>query len=311
MGSPEFALPSLKRLASDEKINVDLVVTQPPRKTGRGQKKTVTPVEKKSAKLNLEVMSFQDVNWPEALEVLSSRNPDFFVVVAFGQILKRKALNIPSAAPVNLHASLLPRYRGSSPIQHAIINGDKYSGVTTLIMDEDIDTGDVLLKRKVPIDSEDTAGSLHDRLAEEGADLLCDTLKSYYQGEIEPSPQNESRASYTPKLTREDGRLNFEKSAEELVDFIRGMNPWPGAYTTFRNKRLKVWKAKTAPDSKSFDDSGRPGAVIRAGSNDKLQVAAGRGVLQILSLQPEGGQRMQAEDFINGYQPEPGELLGG
>ncbi len=307
MGSAEFALPALKTLYESQNINIDLTITQPPRKSGRDQKLRQTPVGKEAEKLGLKIFTPEEINSDESVEYLKKIEPEYLVVAAFGQILQTQVLDIPKLAPVNLHASLLPKYRGASPIQHAIINGEKKSGVTTIYMDEGLDSGDILKQSAVKIEKNDTAGSLHDKLAEKGADLLLQTLQEFSAGSIEPQPQDEEKATYTPPLKSEDGEVNFASEADKIVDFIRGFNPWPGAFTYFRGERLKLWSAASV----NADEKGKPGKIIYADQNNGFQVGtAGDDNVKIKSLQLAGSRRMEAADFINGYQPEKGELLG-
>ncbi len=307
MGSAEFALPALRSLNESQHIDIDLIITQPPRRSGRDQKLDHTPVGKEAESLGLEIFTPEDINSDDSVEYLKKFKPEYLVVAAFGQILQSQILDIPELAPINLHASLLPKYRGASPIQHAIINGEKKSGVTTIYMDEGLDSGDILKQSAVKIEKDDTAGSLHDKLAEEGADLLLQTLQEFSAGSIEPQPQDEEKATYTPTLKSEDGEVNFASEAEEIVDFIRGFNPWPGAFTYFRGKRLKLWSAASV----NADETGKPGKIIYADRNNGLQVGtADENNVRIESLQLAGSRRMEAGDFINGYQPEKGEFLG-
>ncbi len=311
MGSPEFALPSLKLLFEAEEIVLDLVVTQPPRPAGRGGKLNPTPVNKKADELGLDVMAVNDVNKAEHVQKISSCNPDYISVTAFGQILSRDILSLPERAPVNLHASLLPKYRGASPIQQAIINGDKKTGVTTILMDEGLDTGKLLMQREVKIGKEDTAGSLHDRLAQEGAELLLESLIRHNSGKITPVPQDDNKSSYAPRLQKEDGKIDFSRAAGKLVDFIRGMNPWPGAYTFYQGERLKIWVAEKSHIEKPTDIEVKPGKILKADPGEGLFVAAGRGLINLTELQPAGRSTLSCQEFINGYKPKPGEVLGG
>lgn len=307
MGSPDFAIPSLKQLVKNEDISIPLVVTQPPRRSGRDQEVSLTPVGKTAQSLNLNVKAVEDINKEVHIKKMKEIEPDYIVVVAFGQILQKEILAIPDLAPVNLHASLLPKYRGASPIQHAIINGEKTTGVTTIIMDEGLDTGDILKQFEVNIEDNETAGSLHDKLAEKGANLILETLKEFQQGEIEPTPQLEEMASYTPKLSKDNGEIDFNNKAEEIVNKIRGLNPWPGAFTFFRGRRLKLLKASTV--SENFEKS-EPGKVLCADKKNGLQVGTANKNLKLERVKPAGSKELNISDFINGYQPKPGEKLG-
>ncbi len=306
LGSPEFALPSLEKLKKSSDISLPLVVTQPPRKKGRGQQIYPTAVGRYARAEKLELLEIKDINSRSAIKKIANLNPDFLVVVAFGQILKPEVLKLPQKAPINLHASLLPKYRGASPINQAIIAGDEYSGVTTMLMEEGLDTGDILLQEKVKIDLDDTAGSLHDKLAAQGADLLLKTLLDFSQGKIEPRSQSEDKASYSPRLTKKDGEINFTNSASKIHNFIRGNNPWPGAYTHFRDKKLLVWKSALT----EVTCEGKPGEIIKAKATEGLFIATQDMALQLKVVQLPGKNKMSARDFICGYQPKVGEQLG-
>lgn len=307
MGSPDFAVPSLKLLAKSDDFQVPLVITQPPRKSGRNQKVNSTPVGKTASNLKLNIKPVKNVNKKEHVEEMIKIAPDFVVVAAFGQILQKEVLQVPDLAPVNLHASLLPKYRGASPIQHAIMNGDKITGVTTIIMDQGLDTGDILKQYEVKIQNKETAGSLHDKLAVKGSHLTIDTLREFSRGEIEPRPQNEDLASYTPKLSKNDGEISFNRQAAKLVNKIRGLNPWPGAYTFFRGKRLKLLQAKSVSGR---TEKLKPGTVVYADKNNGLQIKTARDNLKLEEVQPADSKVISGQDFINGYQPERGELFG-
>lgn len=307
MGSPEFAVPSLRKLADSEDFSISLVITQPPRKKGRKQKLSLTPVGKTAEALNLKLKPVEDINKKTHVADLIEIKPDYIVVVAFGQILGPKILSIPRLAPVNLHASLLPKYRGASPIQHAIINDDDITGVSTIYMVEELDAGDILQQYEVNIAEDDTAGSLHDKLAEKGSDLLVETLLEFSRGKITPVSQNEELASYTPKLSKEDGEINFNQPAVEIVNKIRGFNPWPGAFTFFRGERLNLLQASVASESNSNIE---PGKVLCADKRAGLQISTSQNNLKLEKVQPAGSKKINAQDFINGYQPKPGEKFG-
>ncbi|MFN2362823.1 MAG: methionyl-tRNA formyltransferase, partial [Halarsenatibacteraceae bacterium] len=257
-GSPDFAVPALVRLEKNKEIDVELVVTQPPRKKGRGQKLSSTPVGQKAKELGLNLLEVPDINKEEIKEKLEAIGADYFVVVAFGQIFTQKVLDIPKKEPINLHASLLPKYRGASPIHQAIINGDDKTGVTTMLISRELDQGDMLLQKELKIEDSDTVGKLHDKLAEIGADLLVETLTKMEEGMIEPEPQDDSLANYAPQLNKQDGLIDFNQPGRAVFNFIRGNNPWPGAYTFYQDKKLKIWNSEVV----DIDHNSKPGEII-------------------------------------------------
>jgi methionyl-tRNA formyltransferase len=303
MGTPDFAVPALKAL---HKNNNDpaLVVTQPDRPKGRGRKITPPPVKTVALKLGYDVVQPVSIKTGEFENLLKRQKPDIIIVVAFGHILSNNILKIPKLATINVHASLLPKYRGSAPIQWAVINGEKETGVTTMLMDEGMDTGDILLSSKTKITLNDTAGSLHDRLADLGADLLIQTLKTIGTKGLNPAPQDHARATYAPLLKKEDGHLNWQMPAASLDTFIRGMTPWPGAFTFHMDKRLKIFKAGPIP----MEVDELPGTVIKS-FPDELRVSTGKGALSILEIQGASGKRLLTKDFLRGYNIIPGDVL--
>jgi len=307
MGSPEFAWHSLKKLYRAPEVELALVVSQPPRKKGRGQQQQPTPVGCFAREKELELLEIDDVNSEAGLSKIERIKPDYLVVVAFGQILKGEVLKLARKAAINLHASLLPKYRGASPINQALIEGEEFTGVTTMLMDEGLDTGDILLQSRVRIEPDDTAGSLHDRLAVEGAELLLKTLLKYNKGQVDPVPQNEEESSYASRLSRDEGEIDFNRPAREVNDFIRGNNPWPGAFTGFRGQKLKVWQAEM---SGRESGSSRPGSILKASPQQGLLVATADYGIKLTEVQLPGKKRMSDRDFVCGYQPEPGERLG-
>ncbi len=307
LGSPEFARHSLKKLHRAPEIELALVVSQPPKKKGRGQQRQPTPVGRFAREKELELLETDDVNRETSLSKIRRIKPDYLVVVAFGQILKSELLTLPRKAAINLHASLLPKYRGASPINQALIEGEEFTGITTMLMDEGLDTGDILLQSRVRIKPGDTAGGLHDRLAVEGAELLLKTLLKYDKGQVKPVPQNEDESSYAPRLSRDDGEIDFNRPAREVYNFIRGNNPWPGAFTGFRGQKLKVWQAEV---SGRESGSSRPGSILKASPQQGLLVAAADYGIKLTEVQLPGKKRMSDRDFVCGYQPEPGERLG-
>lgn len=303
MGTPQFAVPALKALHKNDQ-DITLVITQPDRPKGRGRKLTPSPVKETALNLGYSVIQPSSVRTAEFSTNIEKHAPGFIVVVAFGHIIPKNILKIPQIATINIHASLLPKYRGPAPIQWAIINEEKETGVTTMLMDEGMDTGDILLSSKLKIASDDTSGTLHDRLADLGADLLLQTLKAFEAGNINPISQDHTQATYAPMLKKNDGRMNWNLPAESLEAFIRGMTPWPGAFTFHEKKRLKFFKARTIV----MDTEASPGTVIKA-FPDELWIATGKGVLSILEIQGESGKRLLIKDFLRGYQLPPGTHL--
>ena len=255
-------------------------------------------------KLGYDVVQPVSIKTGEFKNLMKRQKPDMIIVVAFGQILSKNILNIPKLATINVHASLLPKYRGSAPIQWAVINGEKETGVTTMLMDEGMDTGDILLSSKTEITLNDTAGSLHDRLADLGADLLIQTLKTIETKGLNPTPQDHARATFAPLLKKKDGHLNWQMPAASLDTFIRGMTPWPGAFTFHMDKRLKIFKAGPIP----MEVDELPGTVIK-GFPDELRVSTGKGALLVLEIQGASGKRLLTKDFLRGYNIAPGDVL--
>jgi methionyl-tRNA formyltransferase len=303
MGTPQFAVPALKALHENDQ-DIALVVTQPDRPKGRGRKLTPSPVKETAMNLGYSVVQPSSVRTAEFSNCIEKHTPDFIVVVAFGHIIPKNILTIPKIATINIHASLLPKYRGPAPIQWAIINEEKKTGVTTMLMDEGMDTGDILLSSELEIAPDDTSGTLHDRLADLGADLLIQTLNAFETGDINPIAQDHTRATYAPMLKKNDGRMNWKLPAESLEAFIRGMTPWPGAFTFHEKKRLKIFKAKTIV----VDTEASPGTVIKS-FPDELWISTGKGVLSIIEIQGESGKRLLIKDFLLGYKLGPSSKL--
>jgi len=303
MGTPDFAVPALKALHKN-KNDVALVITQPDRPKGRGRKIAPPPVKTAALQLGYAVVQPESIRTRAIEDLLVAQNPDIIVVVAFGHILPQNILAVPKLATINVHASLLPKYRGPAPIHWAIINREKETGVTTMLMDEGMDTGDILLSSKIEITPDDTAGSLHNRLAFMGADLLIRTLKTIEQEGLHPVSQDHARATYAPLFKKKDGRIDWKQPAETLDSFIRGMTPWPGAFTFHKDKHLKIFKVRPVP--MKVDDP--PGTVIK-GFADELRVATAQGALSILEIQGASGKRLLIKDFLRGYQILPGDVL--
>ncbi len=303
MGTPEFAVPALRDLHKNGQ-DVALVVTQPDRPKGRGRKVIPPPVKEVAVSFGYEINQPASIRTDEFANHMAKYKPDIIVVVAYGHIIPKNILAIPKIATINIHASLLPKYRGPAPIQWAIINGEKETGVTIILMDEGLDTGDILLSSKVEIFPDDTSGILHDRLSALGADLLIQTIKSFETGNINPIPQDHTQATYAHILKKNDGRMNWEMPAQTLEAFIRGMTPWPGAFTFHGNKRLKIFKARPI----IIDTVEIPGTVIKR-FPDELCVATGKGVLSLIKIQSESGKRLLIKDFLRGYKIPPGTVL--
>ena len=303
MGTPHFAVPALELLCQDD-YEIALVVTQPDRPKGRGRNLVPPPVKVKATALELVVSQPATLKNDSFAKQLVHLQPDFLVVVAFGRILPESILQLPKFGAINIHASLLPKYRGPAPIQWAVINAEPYTGVTTMFMDQGMDTGNILLTQKEPILPDDTAASLHDRMAKTGAELLIKTLKELAANKVKPIPQDHSKATYAPLLKKQDGHINWQKSAEKLEAFVRGMTPWPGAFTFHNEKRLKIIKA--TPISESVSKA--PGTILKA-FPDELRVATGKGALAILEIQGPSGKRLGIADFLRGYRLSPGTVL--
>lgn len=304
MGTPDFAVPVLEALC-DAGHEVAAVVTQPDKPRGRGKEMQYTPVKESALERGIEVYQPVKVKDEAFVQILKEINPDVIVVVAFGQILPSAILHMPKYGCINVHASLLPKYRGAAPIQWVIIDGEKETGITTMQMDEGLDTGDMMLKAVISIDEKETGGSLHDKLAGIGGTLIVDTLKQVEEGSIVLEKQDDSKSNYAKMLNKKLGRIDFGKSAEEIERLIRGLNPWPSAYTSLNGKTLKIWDADVRKENTDIP----PGEIIEV-TNDEILVSTGDGVLIINELQLEGKKRMDTESFLRGYKVEKGEKLG-
>lgn len=303
MGTPDFSVPALDAVHAAGH-DIVLVVTQPDKPRGRGRKLDAPPVKKAAIRLKRPVIQPASLRDETIRQVLKAAQADFFVVVAFGHILTQTVLDMPKHGCINVHASLLPRYRGPAPIHWAVINGEKETGVTTMLMDKGLDTGDILLKASEPVAAADTAGSLHDRLAVLGARLLCQTLDGFAEGTIRRIPQDHSLATYAPLLKKTDGLIDWQKPAALIESFIRGMNPWPGAFTFWGNRRLKIFRTEATAAATTAP----PGTIIEAAANE-LTVATGRGRLAILEIQEASGSRLPVSEFLRGFRIAPGDVL--
>ncbi len=294
MGTPPFAVPSLELLA--ENFEVVGVVTQPDRPAGRGKKLTPPPVKELALQLGIEV--YQPERIRDFVKTIEDMKPDCIVVVAYGKILPKEVLDIPPYGVVNLHASLLPKYRGSAPIQRALMAGERVTGNTVMLVSEEMDAGDILSQEEVPIDEEDNFYTLSEKLSLRGADLLVRTLQLWFEGKIEPRPQEHEKATYAPPVQREEFRLCWKAQSESVKDRVRGL--YPNVYTFFRGDRIKLLKVRVE------EGAGEPGEVI---DPDRFVVACGEGAVRILELISPKGRRMSGEDFVRGYSPKEGELL--
>ncbi|MCW8860786.1 MAG: methionyl-tRNA formyltransferase [Deltaproteobacteria bacterium] len=293
MGTPEFALPTLKGLLAAG-VNLVGIYTQPDRPKGRGKKLAESPVKQLALQENIPVFQPQKLRDPQAVEELRSLNPDLIVVVAFGQILPKAVLAIPRYQCINVHASLLPKYRGAAPINKAIVDGEVETGVTTMLMDVGLDTGDMLVKLSLPIGADETAGQLHDRLALLGRKAMEETLHQLCAGTLKPEKQDDEQTCYAPMMKKEDGLIDWQKSATAIHNQVRGLDPWPGAYTHLDGEVLKI--AATAVDEEL---SGVPGTILSADKTG-VRVACGSGSLVIGELQLPGKKRLAAMNFLSG-----------
>lgn len=302
MGTPEFACPTLRRLV-ERGDQVVAVVTQPDRPKGRGQKPVPPPVKELAERHGIQVLQPARVRAPEFVDRMREIAPDLVVVVAFGQILPKSLLEIPRYGCINVHASLLPRYRGAAPLNWCIINGETETGVTTMLMDVGLDTGDMLVKMATPIDPEEDARSLHDRLSILGAEALDETLELLAAGRLSPVKQDDSLSCYAPMLKKEDGLIDWDREPAAVKNLVRGMNPWPGAFTWLDGKLVKVFRVATG------EGRGVPGTVLKA-DRDGIEVACNGGSVILLELQLEGKKRLFARDFLAGCRIGPGAVLG-
>ncbi|MCR4908714.1 MAG: methionyl-tRNA formyltransferase [Lachnospiraceae bacterium] len=307
MGTPDFAAGVLKALIEAGEAPV-LVVTQPDRKRGRGRELSVCDTARLAREKNIPVFQPERVKRPEAVEEIARARPELIIVAAFGQILPPEILNLPEHGCVNVHASLLPKYRGASPIQRAIADGEKKTGVTLMQMDEGLDTGDILLQEELIISPEDTGGSLFEKLSGLGAALMVRALPLIEAGKLKRTKQDEALASYAGMIKKEDGRLDFAAlSAVEAERLVRAYNPWPGTYTVYQGKVLKLWGAEVTEENSPGDM--RPGTVTKAGK-DELIISCAEGSLKVTELQLEGKRRMNTGDFLKGTKISVGEFMG-
>lgn len=306
MGTPDFAVAPLEAIlkAGHE---VTAVVTQPDRQKGRGREVQYSPVKECALSYGIPVLQPLKIKEKDAVEELRKYPADIFVVAAFGQLLSEEILNMPRLGCINIHASLLPAYRGAAPVQWCVINGEEKTGVTIMQMAKGMDTGDILLQKEVVLDEKETGGSLFDRLMETGAELIVEVLPKIEAGELTPVVQKEELATYAGKITKDMGNIDFAKSAVTIERLIRGLNPWPSAFTHYKGKILKIWEADVVSECANAENP-VPGTVI-AMDKESFTLATGEGALRIRSLQPEGKKRMSCAEFMRGYEVKVGEAL--
>ena len=321
MGTPDFAVPALNALCESGQ-DVILAVTQPDRQKGRGRKVIQTPVSVCAQKWGVPVFQPVRIREPEAIARIRDLSPDLIVVAAFGQILPQELLDIPRLGCVNIHASLLPRLRGAAPIQWAVINGDAQSGITLMQMDAGLDTGDILFQESLPIEPGETGESLYEKLAALGGDMIVRCLPAIEAGEISPVPQDDGQSTYAPMLRKEMGEIDWSMPAEQIERRLRGMTPWPGAFTRFEGHVLKIWRAEAAdavdaggsgPADSSAEPSQGEGAVpgtVLSTDKKSIYVATGEGALRLLEVQAEGKKRMDTGAFLRGTRISDGTVLG-
>jgi len=310
MGTPDFAAGALEALikAGHE---ITAVVTQPDKPKGRSKELQFSPVKECALRHGLPVFQPVKIKIPEEVAQLKTYEADIFVVAAFGQILSQEILDMPRYGCLNIHASLLPKYRGASPIQNVIIDGEEKTGITIMQMDAGVDTGDMLYKKEILIGDEDTFETLHDKLMVLGGETIVEALSLLEEGKLMPEKQKEEESSHVTLITKSMGQIDFGKNAHTIDRLIRGMNPWPSAYTYYKGKQLKIWKAHPIPADKAEEvaKGAAPGSVVKV-SKDSFEVATGDGILQILELQLEGKKRMSTHDFLLGVRVAAGEMLG-
>lgn len=302
MGTPDFAVGPLKALI-EAGHEICAVVTQPDRQKGRGKEMAPSPVKECALSYGIPVLTPVKIKEAETIEELKKYPADIFVVAAFGQILSEEILNMPRYGCVNIHASLLPKYRGAAPIQWSIIDGEKETGVTIMQMDKGLDTGDILFQKKVPITKEETGASLFDKLAEAGSKLIVEALDKIEKGDVVPVRQDDNNSCYAKMLSKSTGRIDWNKSAVEIERLIRGLNSWPSAYTEYKGKQLKIWRAEALPHI-----DGEPGRIAKV-TKDAVIVCTGNGALSLLEIQLEGKKRMSTKEFLLGRTFSEGEVL--
>ena len=303
MGTPDIASGCLEKLI-EKKYDVIGVVTQPDKQVGRGKKIVFSPVKQVAIENNLPVHQPIRAKEESFVNEIKNLNPDVIVVVAYGQLLSKEFLDIPKYGCINVHVSLLPKYRGAAPINWVIINGEQKTGVSTMFMDEGLDSGDVILQSEFKLDDEITAGELHDKMTVEGSELLCETLDLIKEGKAPRTPQNHDEFTYAPIMDKNLGHVDFSKTAREIHNLVRGVNPWPSAYTTYMDKKMKVWKTKVL-DEKSTK---KPGTIIKV-DKEGIRVSTKDKVILITEIQMPNKKRMEVKEFIKGNSLEEGTVL--
>jgi len=304
-GTPRFALPTLKHLLAQTGFELLAVITKPDRPRGRGHQISSSPVKEVALAANIPVLQPEKIRAPEVQELLQSYSPDFIIIIAYGQIIPARLLPIPKFGWINLHASLLPKYRGAAPINWAIANGETQTGLTTMRIDAGMDTGDILLQRELEIGPKETAPELSTRLSEAGAPLMAETLRGLAVGKITPRPQDHPQATLAPMLKRDDGRIDWNRTAKEIYNRMRGFTPWPGSHSVFRGHSCHLW-AEPVSNKKS---DGPPGTLLLE-DNDLLVVCGGTTVLRLSAVQMEGRTVVRASEFANGARLKSGERFG-
>ena len=304
MGTPDFSVPTLDALYNNGHI-ISLVISQSDKAKGRGKKVLYTPVKERALELGLNVYQPDNINSSESIELIKKENPDIIVVVAYGQILKESILSIPKYGCINVHASLLPKYRGAAPINWAIINGEKTTGVTTMVMEKGLDSGDMLLRREIEISDGETAGDIHDKLAILGAELLIETIEGLENGTVPRTPQDHENATYAPMMTKDLGKINWSEKAINIKNLVRGTQPWPGAFTTYKGQNIKILEVDIVNKFKE-DENGK---VVKV-NNEGIFVNTIDNCIVIKQIQFPGKKSMLVEDFLRGNEFEVGVLLG-
>ncbi len=309
MGTPQFAVPCLRALI-EAGYTVAAVVTQPDRPVGRKRVLTPTPVKEEALRHGIPVLQPHKMRAPEAVAELAAFRPDLIVTAAYGQLLPKAVLDLPQYGCINVHGSLLPKYRGGAPIQRAVMNGETVTGVTIMYMAEGLDTGDMISKAEVPIAPEDDSGSMYDKLSEAGAGLLVPTVAAILTGTADRVPQNDADATYAPNLSRDDERIDWRRAAAEIHNQVRGLSPRPGAFTTWNQDVFKVWRTAISARKAAETAAAEPGTVVALDASG-IHVAAGGGVLVLTQVQPAGKKAMPASEFLKSGQLKAGDRFGG
>lgn len=305
MGTPEFAVPSLEMLIT-EGYEIIAVVTQPDKPKGRGNKLTAPPVKEFALKHGINVLQPSKIKTPEFIEQIRALSPDLLVTAAYGKILSKDLLEVPALGCINVHGSLLPAYRGAAPIHWAVINGERITGITTMFTDVGLDTGDILLKKELDIDSDITEGELHDKMAILGAGVLKDTLAELKKGSLVRKGQDDALSSYAPIISKELGLIDWSKTAQQIHNLVRGTNPWPGSYTFLNGNRMRIWKTNLA----SYKETDLANGEIAQVSLDGILIKCSDGYILVKEIQFDSSKRMSVSDYVKGHQIDVGEKLG-